>query len=106
MKKIILVVLVLVSSLGFSNCDAEAEKLLEKVIKEKMTKSKEDKLKYFDPTINGNKYEYTVFEDHDTHTVNRAFLTLDLSTGIVYKYNTADDSLVKIYQDKKSICKN
>lgn len=105
MKKVFLVSLLVLSSAGFANCDLKAENLVKKVIKQKLTVSSKDNLKYYEPEIDGKKYSYQVFEDHKTHTVNRAFLVLDMKTGTVYKENIASDSLDKIYKDSKSICK-
>ena len=45
------------------------------------------------------------FQDHETHIVNRAYLTLDMKTGIVYKENIAEDKMEKIYQNKNFSCK-
>ena len=105
MNKLIVGIYLVFGIISFSNCDLNAEKLLKTVIKEKLTVSPEDNLKYFSPEINGKEYKYEVFEDHDTHTVNRAYIELDMKTGTAYKMNIADDKLEKIYQDKKSVCK-
>ena len=106
MKKGIFLLALITGTVAFSNCDIKAEKLLNTVIKEKLTVSKNDNLKYYSPEKDGDGYyKYQVFENHDTHTVNRAYIELDMKTGTAYKMNIADDKLEKIYQDKSSVCK-
>lgn len=105
MKRAIIGIFLILGAISFSNCDLNAEKLIKTVIKRKLTFSSKDNLKYFAPEINGKEYKYEIFEDHDTHTVNRAYIMLDMKTGIAYKENIADDKLEKIYQNKSLICK-
>ena len=106
MKKGIFLLALITGAAAFSNCDAKAEKLLNTVIKDKLIVSKNDNLKYYSPEKDGpGYYKYQIFEDHDTHTVNRAYIELDMKTGTAYKMNIADDKLEKIYQDKSSVCK-
>ena len=106
MKKVIFILAFLTGATAFSNCDVKAEKLLDIVIEKKLTVSKNDNLKYFEPEKDGDKYyKYQVFEDHSDYIVNRAYVELNMETGTVFKLNIADDKLEKIYQDKKSICK-
>ncbi|MCP1225447.1 hypothetical protein [Sebaldella sp. S0638] len=106
MKKGIFLLAFIIGVSAFSNCDVKAEKLLNTVIKEKLTISKNDNLKYYTPEMDGaDYYKYQIFENHETHTVKRAYIELDMKTGTAYKMNIADDKLEKIYQDKKSVCK-
>ena len=105
MKKLIIGIFLVFGIISYSNCNLNAEKLLEIVIKEKLTFSPEDNLKYFNPEVDGKEYKYEVFEDHETHIVNRAYLTLDMETGIVYKENIAEDKVEKIYQNENFSCK-
>ena len=105
MKKFLFCLLVLGSVVSFSNCDLKADKLVGKVITKKLTYSKNDNLAFMNLGKEGMKYKYAVLENHSTHTVNRAFLELDMSKGIVYQENIADDTMTKIYEDKSSICK-
>ena len=105
MKKLIIGIFLVSGIMNFANCSLNADKLVKNVIKQKLTFSPEDNLKYFSPEINGKEYKYEVFEDHDTHTVNRAYLKLDMKTGTVYKENIAEDKMEKIYQDRSLRCK-
>ena len=105
MRKLVVGIFLVLGIISFSDCSLNAEKLVTTVIKEKLTVSPEDNLKYFAPEINGKEYKYEIFEDHDTHTVNRAYIMLDMKTGIAYKENIADDKLEKIYENKSFICK-
>ena len=104
-KKRIFLLALITGAAAFSNCDAKAEKLLKTVIKEKLTVAENDNLKYLSETDEPDYYKYRIFEDHDTHTVYRAYVELDMKTGSVFKMNTENDRLEKIYQDKSSICK-
>ncbi|ACZ07386.1 Uncharacterised protein [Sebaldella termitidis] len=105
MNKLIVGIYLVFGIISFSNCDLNAEKLLKTVIKEKLTVSPEDNLKYFNPEINGKEYKYEIFEDHETHIVNRAYVILNMETGIVYRENIAEDKVEKIYQNKNLSCK-
>ena len=105
MRKMVLGISLIFGVISFSNCSLNADKLIKTVIKQKLTVSPRDNLKYFPPEINGKEYKYEVFEDHDTHTVNRAYILIDMKTGTAYKENIADDKLEKIYQSKKIKCK-
>jgi hypothetical protein len=106
MKKVIFILTLILGVSAFSNCDIKAEELINILIEKKLTVSKNDNLKYFEPETDGKGYyKYQVFEDHNTHIVNRAYIELDMKTGTAYKLDIADDTLKKIYQNKKSICK-
>lgn len=106
MKKVILILAFVIGTAAFSNCNVKAKKLLDAVIEKKLTVSKNDKLKYFEPEMDGNKYyKYKVFEDHGDYVVYRTYVELNMETGTVFELNTANDRLEEIYQDKKNICK-
>ena len=105
MRKLMIGIFLIFGVISFSNCALNADKLVKTVIKQKLTVSSKDNLKYFEPEVNGKEYKYEIFEDHETHTVNRAYIVLDMKTGIAYKENIADDKLEKIYQNKNLRCK-
>lgn len=111
MKKKLLLLVIILGTLSFSNCNSQIKNIMREVMRKKYW-SRDTPYSYSELyKLNSNNYYTVIF---NKESVPMAYLAVNLSTGTVYNvnedYKDTDDHKnykpkIRMFQNKKYICK-